>query len=359
MSKDFLAIISLTLVVVAVPVLSVFQSNNLAVAEEVSSSSESSVSEVLPTLLEVKSVASEEFSVSTTRTEPKNNSYVFSRDYFKVYDKGSEKIINVSVDDYVLGAIAAEMPSTFHREALIAQGISALSYAVFNANRAEALPNGADFEVNISKRQGYVTEDRIKEFYGDSWEYHYNKIKDAAEVAKKYVMTYENEPIAAAYHAISSGDTEASENVWGEALPYLSAVPSSSDILAKDYSTTVIFSPEELKEKLSIIKPKLLPDTDTWLEIISRSSSGYVTEIRVGNQSMSGLDFRNILGLRSSAFTITRQGKAFVFTVNGYGHGVGLSQNGADYMARQGMGYKEILEHYYKGATLSEFSTKG
>ena len=166
----------------------------------------------------------------------------------------------------------------------------------------------------------------------------------------------QNQPIVAAYHAISSGTTESAENVWGNELSYLVPVDSSGDIHAQGYQKTVTFSKDELKKLLETYQPtpNLSQDPSEWLSILERSGSGYVTLIRVGDVQMSGIEFRELLGLRSSDFDFSFDGETFTFTTTGYGHGVGLSQYGADYLARQGKTYQEILEHYYSGATLVE-----
>lgn len=397
MNKDLIVILFLVIVIVFIPIISVSQNNtvmakeglpNLSVSNSTkipvtnninsssdeisainqnslinsttSTISEESSSSILPHKDKKDELEEQAEQADKKENTIKKNIYTFDRDYFNLYDKSSDKVIKVNVSDYVVGAIAAEMPSTFHTEALAAQGIAALSYAIFNAQMQEQKPDpnlkGADFSVDIENRQGYATFDKIKAFYGDNWNYNWQKIKDAAQVAEKYILTYNDKPIAAAYHAISSGNTEKSENVWGESLPYLTAVSSSADILAKDYKTTVIISPEDIKEKLAIVDAKFLQDINTWFEVISRSDSGYVTEIRVGNKTISGLDFRNLVGLRSSCFSIERQGNNFMIIVCGYGHGVGLSQNGADYMARQGSSFEEILSHYYPNTTLMNFN---
>ncbi len=395
MNKDLIVVLFLVIVIVFIPIISISQNSTVMAKEEPQNTSISDSTKI-PVINNINSSSDEISSVnqnslinsstSTISEESsstilpqkdklvdqveqtdkqentiKKNIYTFDRDYFNLYDKSSGKIIKVNVSDYVVGAIAAEMPSTFHTEALTAQGIAALSYAIYNVQKQQQNPNpnlkGADFSVDVENRQGYATFDKIKEFYGDNWNYNWEKIKDAAQVAEKYILTYNNEPIAAAYHAISSGNTEKSENVWGEPLPYLTAVSSSADILAKDYKTTVVISPEDIKEKLAVADAKFLQDINTWFEVISRSDSGYVTEIRVGNKTISGLDFRNLLGLRSSCFSIERQGNNFMIIVCGYGHGVGLSQNGADYMARQGSSFEEILNHYYPNTTLMNFNT--
>ncbi|MEG1688004.1 MAG: stage II sporulation protein D, partial [Angelakisella sp.] len=276
---------------------------------------------------------------------------------FRILDRTSKTVETVSVKDYLRGAIAAEMPASFHLEALKAQGVAALSYALYHHDRQQQTPdpllNGADFAADPTHRQGYMTEKAAKKFYGDNWQYNWEKVCQAAEEAVRWVLLSHGQPIAAAYHAISTGTTEDAQNIWGQALPCLCSVDSSWDILAKDYRSTVTLSQGQVREALKDTEATLLPNADTWFAVEQTSPAGYVTQVRVGNATMTGNQLRNLLGLRSSSFSIERQGKSFLFRVAGYGHGAGLSQNGADYMARQGKPFDEILRHYYHGVALT------
>lgn len=276
----------------------------------------------------------------------------------RVLNRSTGKVDELSVRDYVRGAIAAEMPASYHLEALKAQGVAALTYALYHYGEQQKNPDpllgGAYFSADPDKREGYMTEREAKKFYGDNADYNWGKVCDAADEAMKWVMLYEGSPIAAAYHAISAGSTEDAINIWQGTLPCLTAVDSSWDILAKGYQSTAILTQAEIKAKLADSGAKLLPNPDTWFEVEKTSPSGYVTQVRVGSATMSGNQLRNLLGLRSSSFRIERQGKDFIFYVSGYGHGAGLSQNGADYMARQGRSFDEILTHYYNDCTLAE-----
>lgn len=275
---------------------------------------------------------------------------------FKVLNRSTGRVEEVELLDYVRGAIAAEMPASYHSEALKAQGVAALTYGLYHAREQEQKPDplllGAHFSADPEKREGYMTEKAAKKFYGDNWRYNWDKVCAAADEAVKWVVLHEGEPIAAAYHAISAGSTEDAKNIWNQPLPCITPVDSSWDILAKGYKSSVVLSQNEIKEKLRDTGITLLPNPDTWMKVLERSPSGYVTRVQVGSGEMNGNKLRNLLGLRSSSFQIERQGKDFLFLVNGYGHGAGLSQNGADYMARQGSSFTKILEHYYPRSQL-------
>lgn len=276
---------------------------------------------------------------------------------FKILDETTGEVAVVPVEEYVRGAIAAEMPVDYHTEALKAQGSAALSYALWHHLQQQQNPDpdlkGADFSADPSNRLGYMTEEAAREFYGDRADYAWEKICEAAQEASRTVMLWEGEPIAAAYHAISAGMTEGAENIWDGPLPYLQPVDSGWDVLAEDYKSTTVLTPEEIRQEAEAQGITLLPNDETWFEEEERSPSDYVTRIRLGNKTLTGNQLRQLLGLRSASFTMGRQGKNFVFYVRGYGHGAGLSQNGADYMARQGADYKEILLHYYTDITLA------
>lgn len=286
----------------------------------------------------------------------------------RILDRGTGEVVELSLEDYTRYAIAAEMPASYHLEALKAQGVAALTYALQEAITQRSLPEeerdpsllGADFAADPGDRRGYMTEDTAREFYGEQFDYSWNRITQAARTACRCVALYDGEPIAAAYHAISAGDTtERAENIWDGPLPYLVEADSSWDILAPGYKSTVSVTDGELKELLTAAGANLLPDPATWLSVQERSPAGYVTEVQAGSITLHGNRLRNLLGLRSSAFELERTHTGYTFYVRGYGHGAGLSQAGADYLARQGETFDEILLHYYTGITLAEVGLSG
>lgn len=288
-------------------------------------------------------------------------------DTLRIYDQDTGVVTEMTLAEYTRCAIAAEMPADDHLEALKAQGVAALTYALHQAigqrsmaeeDRDPAL-RGADFAADPGNNRGYMTEESAREFYGERFDYSWNKITQAAQAACRCVALWEGEPIAAAYHAISAGETtERAENIWEAPLPYLVEADSSWDILAPGYKSTVTVADGELEELLTAAGASLLPDASTWLEVEERSAAGYVTAIRAGSLTLHGNQLRNLLGLRSAAFELERTQAGYTFYVRGYGHGAGLSQAGADYLARQGWGFDEILLHYYTGVTLAGVVTE-
>lgn len=273
---------------------------------------------------------------------------------FKILDETTGKVVKVDYRDFVKGAICAEMPPDFSMEAMKAQGVCALTYALYNQKmKGDALSPaqsaGADFSADPGNWKVYVTEKDAKERYGDKFEAYWSKISEAAEAVDSIVMVYESQPILAAYHSTSSGYTESSQNVWQNSLPYLVPVESEGDLLAPQYKTEASFSGADVKKTLesSLSGVVLQSNPSEWFEVLERSTGGYITSIKVGDQTIHGKALRSILDLRSSNFDIEYSGATFTFTSYGYGHGIGMSQYGAEHMALQGSTCEEILQHYF------------
>ena len=277
-------------------------------------------------------------------------------EYFSILDRSTGQVEKVAVLDYLYGAVAAELPPGFHLEAIKAQAVASHTYALYCQEHPSQDLGGADFSADPSNWEGYVTREQMLERYPDLGETYWEKIKNAVDEVASTVLVYQEEPILAAYHSMSAGATEFASNVWNGTVPYLIPVDSVGDTLADQFETSVTFASEQIKGILTEAYPDLTlsGDTRSWFQIISRSPSGYVLTLQAGNLQISGKDLRTLLGLRSTNFTITAQTNSFLFTTKGYGHGVGLSQYGADYMARQGSGYEEILLHYYTGTQLAQ-----
>ena len=273
---------------------------------------------------------------------------------FQIKNAQTGRIDRVDAETFVLGAVCSEMPATFHPEALKAQAVSARTWALYQQLWQKSHPSedlgGADFQADPLNWKGYVTKEQAKERFGEKFEEYWSLLTQAVEETEGQILCYEGQPIAAAYHAISAGRTEAAQYVWGSELAYLQAADSRGDELAPGFEETKSFTDDEMKTVFSAVD--FVGDASNWLEVVERSPSNYVTKIQVGDLSMSGLDFRTALGLRSSCFTVTHDDKGFHITTKGYGHGAGLSQYGADFMARQGSTYAEILSHYYQGTEL-------
>lgn len=275
-----------------------------------------------------------------------------------VFLETSERRVMMTELEYVCGVVACEMPMSYEDEALKAQAVAAFTMLRRRQeNFAESNVSGSDSEFVISSSsssvQGYITQEQMKAKWGGDFEENYTRLKNlAASVADEYIA-FEGKPILAAYHSISCGKTEDAGNVWGESLEYLSPVSSPDDSQAAGYASSAEFTADEFKDicsrKLGIT---LSGNSDEWLGKITRSNSGYVMSCEIGDKKFTGQKIRNAFGLRSACFTLKLKDGKFTFNVKGYGHGVGMSQFGANEMAKQGKNYREIIAHYYKGTEL-------
>lgn len=281
---------------------------------------------------------------------------------YQMLDITSGKVEEISVRDYVIGAVCAEMPATFEPEALKAQAVAAHTYAERQHRIEQEHPtaelNGADFSNDSSQYQACFTENQARHYYGENFEASYAKICDAVDAVLPYVLEYEGEPIIAAFCSMSSGTTESAENVWGSTVDYLISVDSTADTDAPRYLDVVSFSPEELRTaaESALSEADWNGAPETWIQIGTCSEAGTVQEVTIGGQTCTGQQLREILGLRSAAFTAEYADGKFTFTTRGYGHGVGMSQYGANAMAKKGSSWSEILAHYYPGTTICEFN---
>ena len=282
--------------------------------------------------------------------------------YFRILDETTGGIHIVSLQDYVRGAVAAEMPASFHPEALKAQAVAAHTFALHQHLVQQRIPNpelrGADFSADPGNRWGFVTEEVARQIFGYREDEHWERLTSAVDSVLHLILKFDGEPIVAAYHAISAGRTEYASNVWVGSAPYLIPAYSGGCVEAPGFESVETLAARQLQTAILAAHPYVTLDGDPagWLEVAARSSSGYVTTIRVGDTYLRGIDVRRALYLRSHHFEIARDGSDFTFTVRGYGHGVGLSQRGAEHMAQQGAGFEEILLNYYTGARLYQLA---
>lgn len=295
----------------------------------------------------------------TFDSEDTTVSLEFSDEPYKVLDIDSGNILEVPVRDYVIGAVCAEMPASFGEEALKAQAVAAHTYAERQRIRERENPSpelmGADFSNDTEKYQGYCPKSRIKEVYGDHFEENYKKISAAADEVLPYIITYENAPIIAAFHSMSPGFTESAENAWGTPVDYLVEVDSRTDMTAPKFREDKRYKAAELKAALEAAFDgvSLGDDVSQWLKILTISDSGTVLKASIEGHTVTGGQVRSALDLRSAAFDVRYEPDEIVITTKGYGHGVGMSQYGADAMAAEGSSWREIISHYYPGCSIS------
>ena len=260
--------------------------------------------------------------------------------YVTINRSGDSKI-SIELEEYILGVVAAEMPASFNIEALKAQAVVSRTYAL------RTLENGK-FLTDNSSTQNYKSDNELKILWGSSYDVYYNKIKSAVESTKGIYLTYDGLYIDAVFHSTSNGYTEDAINVWGNNVPYLKSVQSSYDNTNRYYVMETLFTYEEISNKLSNIV-----NIETNFNILGRNESGRVSEIEVNGIIYSGVAFRNLIGLRSSDFEIKKMEDGINIKTKGYGHGVGMSQYGANGMANNGYSFKDILLHYYSGVKLN------
>ncbi len=263
---------------------------------------------------------------------------------FKVLMSKTEKIETLTIEDYICGVVAGEMPALYEEEALKAQAVCAYTFALWR--KRENSDKDYDISDDYTTDQCYISPEETTKKWGSNAETYEQKIRNAVKSVLNQKLTYNGDIILSVYHSLSSGKTESAKNVWGKEYPYLQAVASVGDKLAADYISTAQFTAEQLATALKITIPK---DTKNVFSTPERTESGTVKTITVCGEKIKGSELRSALNLKSSNFEVTQKDGSFSFTVYGYGHGVGMSQNGANYMAKQGSDYKEILMHYYMG----------
>ena len=274
-----------------------------------------------------------------------------------VFLNTTKENLTVTEFEYVCGSVAAEMPLTYHEEALKAQAVACYTNSLRLKNRTDKADiNGADISNDTSTHQGYLTREERKEKWGENYQKYESKLETVVEEVIGEFLTYDNEYCIAAFSAICTGTTESAKNVWGSEIPYLVSVKSSGDTLSPAYSSTATFTKSQFISIMKDIGVSINAKANL-KDVIGKtktSKADTILKIEINKKEFTGEQIRNAFSLRSSAFKITATENEVTFKVSGYGHGVGMSQYGADYMARQGSTYDEILKHYYKGANLEK-----
>ena len=258
-----------------------------------------------------------------------------------VWDAATQQERTLPLQEFLVGLAACEMPPEWPAAALCAQMVAGHSYAL-------ALGD-TPLQVNSAQCLGWTDTDVLKARWGDDYERFHALLVQAAQMVGNSVLTYDGSPAAACYHSISAGHTEASQNVWETALPYLQGVPSPADLAADGYETTVEYSPEQVSAVLTSLELEPGNDPAAWFGDAVRDDAGYITAQTVCGTTVSGTKMRRAFHLRSASFSVEYNGTSFCFTTHGYGHGVGLSQYGAKALAEQGRTWQEILLYYFPG----------
>lgn len=272
-----------------------------------------------------------------------------------VYVKAEDSVREMNMSQYLKEVVAAEMPAEFEKEALKAQAIASRTYLVnrIKANNAQAkeLHKGAQICTDPTHCNAWLSEeDRKKSWDVSKADEYFKKISDAVEETGGMIITYDSEPISAVFHSTSSGFTENAKDVWGGDVPYLVSVESKGDSSSPKYRSELVLSADEFWQKAE----ENISGADRNLGIgnIERSSAGGIKAIEIGGVRIKGSLFRSIYGLRSTNVALSEENGTVHLEVTGFGHGAGMSQYGANYLASQGMSCEEILKTYYTGVEI-------
>lgn len=292
----------------------------------------------------------------------------------------TNEVVEMSLDDYIMGVIVGEMPVSYELEALKAQAIVARTYTLNKILNSPGSHESADMCDNINHCQAYNTKEYALSCWDDDTENEkWNKIKTAVLKTSNMVITYNGTLINAFFHANSGGKTEDIANIWGhESIPYLISVDSDEEELLDEVQVSYVDIDKIMAEKYSnydsliengalnwneddsasINEEKLNSYLET-IKVLEKNSSGRVSKLQISNVIVDGTEARSLFGLRSTFFEVILKEDGITFKTRGYGHGVGMSQEGANSMAKQGASFEDIIKHYYSGVQIEKIDKKG
>lgn len=274
--------------------------------------------------------------------------------YVSVLRTGYNKVENLPLEEYVVGVVASEMPADFEEEALKAQALTARTYIVgeLTKNKNEMLPKGANVTDTI-KHQVYKNKEELKKIWGKDYDWKIKRVTKAVKATEGEVLIHNNKPITAAFFSTSNGFTENSSDYWEDEVPYLKSVESPWDKKSPKFTDQKTIPISEFEKKLGVN----LDNSKDVGTIISRTAGKRISKVNINGKEFSGREIREKLDLRSSDFSWVRKGDKIVISTKGYGHGVGMSQYGANGMAQEGKTYKDIVHHYYDSVEISNVSS--
>lgn len=301
---------------------------------------------IIPTLIVIPTKSDEQLKLAKEEIEIKSKQDSQSDAItVSVMRKQTNDIEDIPLETYVSYVVASEMPAEFELEALKAQSLTARTYIV-----TQMLHNKSEADVtDTTSDQVYQNETELRKRWGDTYHEKMSKIHKAVQATKGEILTYNETPIFPAYFSTSNGYTENSEDYWENKLPYLRSVKSPWDKESPKFLDQKTLSIQEVSQLLNI---PLQPGTTIPIEL-TRTKSERVKSLKIGDQTLTGRDVRERLDLRSNDFTVTQKGDYLIFKTKGYGHGVGMSQYGANGMAKEGKTYDEIVKYYYKDVEIS------
>ncbi|WP_080843851.1 stage II sporulation protein D [Cytobacillus gottheilii] len=271
-----------------------------------------------------------------------------------VFRTATKQVENLTMEDYLVGVVSAEMPADFEEEALKAQALTARTYIVQHLMKDQDLNIPGDAQVyDTVDHQVYKNKEELKKRWKEDYDYNIKKVTDAVRATAGQILTYEGNPIQAQFFSTSNGYTENSESVWTNAIPYLKSVESPWDQESPEFTDQMVMTVADFEAKLGV----QLPEGSAIGSVTEFTAGKRVAKVNINGKEIKGVDIREKLGLRSTDFRWERKGDNVVIQTKGYGHGVGMSQYGANGMAAEGKTYKDIVNHYYKGVEISTSDT--
>ncbi|WP_110112599.1 stage II sporulation protein D [Bacillus sp. CGMCC 1.16541] len=268
-----------------------------------------------------------------------------------VYRMKTKQVEKLPLEDYVVGVVASEMPANFEIEALKAQSLAARTYIVqrmLNGDIGTELPEGANISDTVT-HQVYKSPDELKLQWKGDYKRNMERVTKAVQETAGQILTFEDQPISAQFFSTSNGYTENSEEYWSNALPYLKSVESPWDKKSPKFTDQKVMSLKEFEQRLGVKFP-----TDGSLgKVVSRTTGKRIATVEISGKTLTGKEIRDKLSLNSADFNWVKKGNQIVITTKGSGHGVGMSQYGANGMAAEGKSYQDIVSHYYKGVVIA------
>lgn len=279
----------------------------------------------------------------------------------KLLHLSNNQVEELKIDEYLYGVVSSEMPANYELEALKAQAVVARTYTIYQIINNNGKHENADICDDYSCCQAWISkQDRMAKWQENEAESNWNKIMQAVNDTKGKIITYNGEPINAFFHANSGGITESSLNIWGKIdYPYLKSVETVGEEGYTQYASQVTFSKQDLINKIKTKYENCEMDfsQQDCINILEYTTSGRVKTIKFGNIEIAGTEARTLLGLKSTNFTVSIEGENIIFSVTGYGHGVGMSQTGADALAKEGSDYESIIKHFYTNVEIIEVNS--
>ena len=279
-------------------------------------------------------------------------------DTIQLLHQDTGKTEELELDTYLYGVVSAEMPASFEEEALKAQAVVARTYTLYKIVNNDGKHGEADICDDSTCCQAWISkENRFARWEESEQEENWKKIVNAVNSTQGKIITYQGKPINAFFHSNSGGETEAPIEVWGgSGYPYLQSVSTAGEDAYSQYSSEAEFTEEEFVEKIKEVHSdfEINWKEDNCIEVTEYTEGNRVKTIKIGNLELSGVEVRTIFGLRSANFKVTREGGKIKFEVTGYGHGVGMSQTGADSLAKEGKNYEDIIHHFYTDVEITD-----